>query len=288
MIQGELKETRQTRQEYPKKVGLFEAEVIAINPTAEEFKEVLNINLPEDSKATEYLKKTKNGETRLQLEVWLKDVETDEKRKMVFLLDDKEVHSNDGFKTKYINNVGKCTWASDPNLLGEWFTANRDYRVAYRGEEELYEFLRTWLGKIDYTKEKSVLQFEWRKFMKGNVKDLKDQVNGAYCVPFLALATVSTREVDGEVKEYQNVYNAAFLPVGTMKYFNNTDYNNRSLQNELLSKKSDLKVHERFVKKVVGSYGCRDYYIFGKLRDYNKNENMMATDSVIADDDSKF
>jgi hypothetical protein len=45
---------------------------------------------------------------------------------------------------QYINSVGNCSWAADPNDLPDWFKA-RDYRVLKIGEEELYEFLRTWL-----------------------------------------------------------------------------------------------------------------------------------------------
>ena len=37
--------------DFSKKVGLFEANVIAINPTIEEFKDKLGMELKEDSKA---------------------------------------------------------------------------------------------------------------------------------------------------------------------------------------------------------------------------------------------
>jgi len=55
-IGGKKKEQSQEQQsEYAKKVGLFEANVIAINPTMEEYKDILNMELKEDSKAVEYL-----------------------------------------------------------------------------------------------------------------------------------------------------------------------------------------------------------------------------------------
>jgi len=38
-----------------------------------------------------------------------------------------------------------CSWAADENDLAEWFTKGRDYRVAYVGEEDLYNFMRVWL-----------------------------------------------------------------------------------------------------------------------------------------------
>ena len=48
--------------DFPKKIGLFEARVIAVNPTAEEYSDVLGRQLKEDSKATEYLGTSKRSE----------------------------------------------------------------------------------------------------------------------------------------------------------------------------------------------------------------------------------
>ena len=83
MIQGDQREQKQV-QEFAKKVGLFEAEVIAINPTAEEYKEILDIELPVDSKATEYLGLSRDKNTYLRIDVWLKDVKTGDKLKTTF------------------------------------------------------------------------------------------------------------------------------------------------------------------------------------------------------------
>ena len=68
MIQGDKRE-RQALPEISKKVGLFEARVVAINPTTEEFKEVLDIELPEDSKLTEYLGTSRDGNTFLRVDI---------------------------------------------------------------------------------------------------------------------------------------------------------------------------------------------------------------------------
>jgi hypothetical protein len=46
---------------------LFEANVIAINPTAEEFKDILGMELKEDSKATEYLGET----TKMEITIYV-------------------------------------------------------------------------------------------------------------------------------------------------------------------------------------------------------------------------
>jgi len=287
MIQGNQREQKQV-QEFAKKVGLFEAEVVAINPTTEEYKEVLDIELPAESKATEYLGKSRDGNTYLRVDVWLKDAKSGDKFKTTFFLEDKERENKDGSKKQYINNIGRCSWADDPNNLADWF-AKRDYRVAYVGEEELYEFLRTWLNKLDYMKENSVLQADWKKLMKGNVSELKSQMNGAYCTNIGALATIIMKEKDGESKEYQGVYNKAFLPAYTLKNFQLINYSDSTVQSALRGKKlKDLKPHERFVINVTGEYGCRDFYILRYLRPYNAEDNLVASDAVLSDDGGDF
>lgn len=287
MIQGDQREQKPL-QEFAKKVGLFEAEVVAINPTAEEYKEALDIELPAESKATEYLGKSRDGNTYLRVDVWLKDVKSGDKFKTTFFLEDKERENKDGSKKQYINNIGRCAWADDPNNLADWFT-KRDYRVAFVGEEELYEFLRTWLGKLDFMKEDSVLQADWKKLMKGNVSELKSQVDGAYCTNIGALATVIMKEKDGETKEYQGVYNKAFLPAYALKNFRLINYSDVTVQTALRGKKlKDLKPHERFVINVTGEYGCRDFYTLRDLKEYNAEDNLVASDAVLSDDGDDF
>ena len=75
MIEGKV---RPQTEQFVKKVGIFEAEVICINTTTEEFKEVLNIDLKEDSKAAEYLGESKEGNNYLRLNFWLKNIKTGE------------------------------------------------------------------------------------------------------------------------------------------------------------------------------------------------------------------
>lgn len=285
-IQGDKRE-RQQQAEVSKKVGLFEARVLAINPTTEEFKEVLNIDLPEDSKATEYLGESRDKNTFLRIDFWLEEVKKKDKFKLTFFLEDKDRENKDGSKKQYINNIGTTTWAADENDLPEWFT-KRDYRVAKVGEEELYNFMRTWL-ELDYSKSDADLSMEWRKLMKGNVKELKDQVDGAYCTNIVALATITVRQKDGENKEYQSIYNKAFLPSYYLKNFRVVNYNDPTLQSNLRAKKlKDLKPVERFVVNVTGEYGCKDYYILNDLQEYNADDNLVASDKAISEDGSDY
>ena len=274
-----------------KKTGLFEANVIAINPTIEEYKSKLGIELKEDSKAAEYLGETKDGNSYVRIDVWLKDVKDPELQpfKTSFFLEDKERENKDGTKKQYINSIGMCSWAGDENDLAEWFTKGRDFRVAYTGEEDLYNFMRTWLSELDYRDAETVLQLEWKKLMRGNVKDLKDQINGEWCKSIVALATVIVKERDGESKEYQGIYNKAFIGGYALKNFRLVDYGSKKVQESLKNKKpKDLKAHEKFVVNVIGEYGCKDYYILKDLQDYNSDDNLVASDAYISEEGDDY
>jgi hypothetical protein len=275
-------------QDYVKRVGLFEASVIAINPNMEEYAEVLGMELKEGSKATEYLGTSNDGNTSLRVDIWLQEIKSGDKFKVNFFLENKLKTNKDGTKAQYINNVGTTSWASDENTLPDWFKG-REYRQAYVGEEEMYGFLRTWLGNLDYRDADTVLELDWKTLMKGNVKDIKSQIDGEYCTNVVALATIKTVEKDGEVKEYQGVYNKGFLPAYALKQFRLVNYADGKVLDNLRTKKNkDLKTHERFVVQVTGEYGCRDFYTLKDLCEYNADDNVVASDAVITTDGDDY
>jgi len=274
--------------EFAKKIGLFEARVIAVNPTTEEYADVLGRQLKEDSKATEYLGTSKDGNGRLRIDFWLEEVKTREKFKLTFFIENKEKENKDLTKKQYINNIGRCTWADSPNNLPPWFK-ERENRVSFVGEEDLYNFLRSWLSNIDFSSKKSTLQLEFNKLIKGNVKELKDEINGEWATNIVALATVTSKETPDGTKEYQAIYSKAFLPPYSIKAFRLIDYNKADAISALRQKsQKELKPHERFVLNVVGEYGCKDFFTFKELKDYNSEDNLVASDKVIAEDDSDF
>ena len=288
-IGGIKRESAGQETKFGKKVGLFEANVIAINPTNEEYKDVLGIELGEDSKATNYLGETKDGNTYLRVDVWLQEVKKKENFKVSFFLEDRERENRDQTKKQYINSVGMTSWADDENNLFDWFKENREYRVAFIGEEDLYDFLRTWLGQLDYRHADTTLTLDWPKLMRGNVKDLKDQVDGEWCNTIVAMATVVTKERDGETVEYQGVYNKAFLSGYTMRQFRLVDYTDQKIVNQLKARKPrELRPHERFVVKVTGEYGCKDYYQLKEVEDYNPENNLVASDNYISEDGDDY
>lgn len=287
-IGGKKKEASSNDSNFAKKVGLFEAEVIAINPDMEEYKDLLGMELKEDSKALEYLGKSQDGNTTLRVDVWLKQVKTDNKFKATFFLEDRVKENKDQTKKQYINAVGIASWADDPNNLPEWFS-KREYRPAFVGEDDFYGFLRTWLGNLDYRDADTTLQVDWKKMMRGNLNDLKSQIDGEWATSVVGLATVKTVIKDDEVKEYQGMFTKSFLPAFAIKQFRLVDYSNSKVLESLRSKKSkDLKPHERFVVQVTGEYGCKDYYTFKDIADYDADSNLVSSDAVLSDDGADY
>lgn len=273
--------------QFAKRVGLFEARVIAVNPTEEQFKEILGMELKEDSKAAEYLGE-RDGNALLRVDFWLEEVKNKDKFKVSFFLEDKERENKDGTKQQYINELGSCSWADDPNNLPDWFV-KREYRQAYVGEEDLYNFMRNWLCELDYRSDATTLQVEWKKLMKGNVKEIKDQVGGDWCGNVVCLATVIVKDVDGEMKEYQGIYNKAFLPAYSLKNFRLIDYSNPKLIAELHAKKpKDLKIHEKFVVNVTGEYGCKNIFVLKDLQEYNSEDHLEASDKTISNEGDDY
>ena len=290
MISGQKRETKQFT-EFTKKVGLFEAKVIAINPTAEEFNDVLGIQLKEGSKFAEYLSpETKDKKTSLRVDIWLQDVKSLEKFKLTYWLKDEIKWNRDKTKKQYINNIGNTSYAADPNDLLSWF-AKRDYRVAFEGEEDLYKFLRAWLD-VDYTKDDTTLQADWKKLMKGNVSELKAQVGGPLAVNVGVLATVKTAQKEGETVQSQGIYHRSFFAAYNMKHFRLVNYDDPAIRRSLLEKKErkskDIKPHEYFVLDVIGEFGCKDFYVFKDLKDYNADDDLVASDAVISSDGADY
>jgi hypothetical protein len=320
-IEGKKREGNLGEQQ-PKYVGLTEGRIIAVNPTAEEFEEMMGYAPKEESKQFEYLGESKDGNIYLRVDFWLEEtkkrrrkqrVEEEtkdengnkekkvtwveygdplyEKFKVTFFLENKERENKDFTKKQYINimgSIGPHSWANDPNELYDWFRA-KDYRVAYSGEENFYGFMRKWLRLFDF-KNSSEFQFEWKKLMKGNVKEIRDQINNEYCDVVGVAAYIDTVEKDGEIKEYQKIYNEAFLYPDNLKFFRLIDYRDEEVIERLKAKKlREQKEHEKFVLNITDpTYGCKGFFKLKDLAEYVPEENIVASDKVISAESPDF
>lgn len=292
MSKSKIGGKKREQSDFGKKVGLFVGEVIAVNPSAAEYVSILGFPEKEDAKEIVYTGESKDGNPYIRLDFWLEDAKNNFKNKVVFFLEDRIRTNKDGTKTQYINDIGICSWATDEESLPSWF-AERDYRIAKSGEEELYNFVRSFLGGIDFfdKDEPAELVLDFKKLMKGNVNDLREEIGGEWSVPFVSLASVITKEVEGddgpEIREYQGIYNKAFCPEFCMKHFRVIDYNDEATQAVIEGKKfKDRKLHERFVANVTGDYGCKDFYLLYPITDYDASMNVVSSDETMTESDA--
>lgn len=303
-IKGQVREPLEER---VKKVGLAVVNVVTINPTNKELEEYFSFSTKENQEDIEYTGVDKEGNSYTRVDFWVKSkvnhiketvIENDGEKietiktdggyifKIAFFLTDKIRKNKEETKTQFIDNIGNCSWAESEETLPSWFL-KRPYREAYIGEEQFYNFLRVWLGGLDFRKEETELQLSWKEVLKGDFSALKEQIDGVFSTNFIAAATIVTKSKENEdgteeIVEYQNIYNKQFLPEYCMKYFKNTNYDDPMLIESIKSKLlKDLKLHEKFVANITGEYGCNDYYVLSPLRDYDPSENMMSTDKAM-------
>jgi hypothetical protein len=256
-----------TGSNFPKYVGYFEAEVVGINPTAKEWTEIYGA---EPKKELEYLK-NKDGVASLDVLVVLQDVKTKNLFQLKFWLKDIKRVGNKSGKNQYINTIGKTDWAFSEDDLHDWFLKDgRDYRQAYEQEEQFVKFLRTWLGKLDFTKPEAVLQLNWKKLMNGNIDEWKELIGHEWTTTVGALATV---KLDDETSR-QNVFNGAFFAGYDIKSLRQFDYTRPETINSIKFRANkDMKRHDWFIKDVTGEFGPKDFYVLKELTVYDPNNS---------------
>jgi hypothetical protein len=280
-VQGSKREIK----EFIKETGFFEVEVICVNPDREKLEKLLGTQIEKDP---EYLGEDDKGVTKLNLVIWVRDVETKKIRSIRFFLRD-EVVTNDKGKTQYINSIGDTTWADSEENIQEWFK-KREYRVARDGEEELYNFIKSWLHELDMRKEDTKLSFDWNKLMRGNVREISEQIGGEFDKTVVCLSTVKVVQKDGEKKEYEQVYNRNFLPGFVMKEIRLKKIDTAYID---AAEKTDKKKRSKLQKFVLNSidkkYGVKEHFTLTPLQPYNPDNNPASSDkSHIKEDDMSY
>lgn len=268
---------------FSKKVGYGEFRVLKVNPTREELNGILGIE--SDKGEIEYAGKDTEGFHRMNIHVWVESIKTKEKFPVRFTLTDKQVVGKNSGKTQYINSVGDTGWAMDESGLQGWFTHFKDkdgnvlgdkqYRKAIMGEGTLYGFLRSWFN-INYWAADAELSFDTAKLLSGNMNELNNYIGTDITQTVVLMTTVRVVEDDnGDIKEYQSVYNGASMP-GKMIRFLRTG--------------SDHKAVKKFKDTIAGEYGCTDYYVVEEMRPYLTGENLAASNNtkIVADDDAEY
>ena len=255
-----LKGTVKEQRKYSKYVGLFTANVIAVNPTKSELEKLLDTTIDKDP---EYTGSSNDGNKKVTLSFWLKEENQGNLFNVRFGLEDVVVVSKTG-KTQFINTIGNTSYAEDKSQLPEFFTEHgRTIRPARKGEELLYKFLRAWLNNLPYDDPNTELILDdWKGLLNGNTKELRAAIKNFQSQTVGALAIIRTSD-DG--KEYQAVYSYEFLPSYAVEAF-------------LSGNKKGYKNVDRFIQKVGDrEYGCKDYYELRPLIEYDPSKNVINT-----------
>ena len=272
------------------KIGLAEVEVVAINPSKAQLMKLLAI--PEDKqdnfKEKDYVGNTEEGDDKVSIDVYVKRVVDGQIFPVRFNIIDKVRVNKDGSKTQFINQIGATSWADDKANLPTFFTkftegkkdnlkviGDKSFREAKVGEEELYTFLTKWLANVDWKKQPDIF-LDFKKLMRGNVTELNNLIGNELTGTFLAPFTIREVEKDGETKQYQSIYNKAFLPAYKMKFVRNgkpeswTDY--------------DLKKFKESME-----YGCKDIFYLGEIEEYSAEKHKQySANPVIDSSDSSY
>lgn len=273
--------------QFTKKVGFFEAKVVKVNPSVEELIE-MGIDV-ENKSEIQYLTEKDDVKT-LRISIWLEEVKSKLLFNLNFFLKDEIVTSKNGL-TLFINSVGSTAYAdSAENVPSFLVKYNWTVRPCHQGERELYSFIRSYLKNISFD-ENSELDLEFKKLMKDDLSILKSVIfNSELAGTVVCLATVSTREKDGETREYQSIYTREFLSGYYMKNLRNKKYTAQDIEKLRTLKatpkpdgrKRYLPAYEEFILNITNpEYGCKDFYVLEELTDYNPNENFAASLQVI-------
>lgn len=280
-IQGQAKEQK----DFSKEVGIFEGKVVAINPNKEQLEKLLDTTI---DKEPVYASEDEMGVKKATLVFWLEDQKSKKLKSLRFFLKDVEKTNKDKTKKQYITDLGDTSWTDDVNNLPEWFKA-RSHRVAKEGEDALYKFAKDWLGKLNKKVEGAELSFDWKKLMSGDARELVKEINGSFDTTVVVLNTVRVVESNGDVKEYEQVYNQEFLPNYAMPYVRAAKIDETFIE---IAKKQDRKNRSRLQSFVLAvtdpQYGVKDHYILGELSPYVPGKNIAASDKVISEDDTSY
>lgn len=256
---------------FPKYIGYFQGQVLGINPTPEEYFDIYQREAGENS--CNYLSTDVDGTAKCTVVVHVRDIKTKNIFQIRFWLKDKKKLTADGNKKYFINTVGETACASSEDTIPSWFIdKGRDYRQAYEGEIELVNFLKTWLGNLDFYKPEAVLQLDWKKVISGNLKEWKELIGHEWTIDVGLLATVRIKETPEGTKSDQSIYTRVFFPGYSVKAMNQLDLTNASVLRGITTK-TKLKPWEKFVKEVVGEYGCKEIYALRQLEEYDATKS---------------
>ena len=141
---------------FAKYQGIAIVNVVGVNPNKEQLDKFLGF---ETKEAPVYINKDANDRTYIDLDFMIKTIPDQNNgielnRILRYRLYKEIFKSNDGSKVQVIDDFGRTSWLTEEefrnHVIPKWDDGSEKisekYRPAYRGEENLVAFLKTYLG----------------------------------------------------------------------------------------------------------------------------------------------
>ena len=253
--------------------GVAPVFILGVNPNKAELEKLYNTQF---EKEPEYISEIEVGEDRHKVQNVRLDfiVKTDAEKcngveiitKVVFFIRNEYRYNRDKTKVQVIDKYGRTAWVTIeqakaheiPMYKNGPANLDKDYRPAYHGEEELTDFIKSYLNipnvmkyvnntwiMVDNPSDCEARLEDINSYFKGDFKELKEvialQPNNKIKVLFGVRTTDDNRQ-------YQTVYTQMFLRNNITNY-----------------SKLDANLQER---KAAGAYPTTEF-IVGDLKEYN-------------------
>lgn len=278
-----------------RKVGIFQAKVLAVNPTREQLNKLLGKDATDDQKEIEYLS-SKDDKNHISITFWVEDVLTKWKTKVEFDITNEEASTKNGSPI-WINQLGDNAKVAKENLQ-KWFMefykskedktviGEKNFKRALSGEAQLYEFLRAWMsGKgsdgqsINWFSPTTDIFLDRKKLFRNNMSEINDLLNAPaeenITSTVILAAWVDSYEKDGELKYAQKIWQYKFVPGYMMKKINLT------IATDSWDSSADTK---KIKDAYLGEYGIKGSFYLGVLKEFSAEEHLAATNEVIKHD----
>lgn len=232
------------QKEFKRYIGICPVCVVAVNPNKEEMEKLFHNTLEKEPTYVEDVerdgKKVKNIRISLVLKPTHKEMPL---LTMAFFITSNKVQGSKSGKYQIVDKYGRFSWATEDEIRqgliptfgnGKQAKIDKDYRIAYEGEENLTKFIKTFLDIPSIEKwDESTASFvpnteidpslcecrletsTFPKLAKGDFSDIKDAIGLQPNNPIRVCLGVRTGE-DG--KQYQTVYTKEFASIRSKNF----------------------------------------------------------------------
>lgn len=238
MAFGKINETRESGVAFKKYVGVAPVQIVAINPTMKQLTD-LGYNTTEEPK---YVSTTDDGVPQIRIEFVVKTLpekcdNIDQMFRFSFTLRKKAVIGSNTGKYKIMDVYGQTAWATkdeiDQKLIPQYkdgpANITNKYRIVCDGEEELTNFVRTYLnipnvtkfvngrpaGMIDNPADAEGMLDHIKDYFTGDITELKEIFKMAPNNWIKILVGIKTTD---DNKQYHNVFTREFVSGGSNKF----------------------------------------------------------------------